>query len=158
MIDKIDRTLRTAEAWFMIFGISAMGVIMAMQVFCRLFFTAITWSEELAKYIFVWVVFIGMSYGIGKATHIRLDFFIDKLPANMIKGAEIISDVICIAVFLYLLNPAFEYLAFQITQKTATLPGIHTGYVAAAMPVSLVLCIFRFALDIIKVLRRGEPT
>ena len=157
MIDKIDRTLRTAESWFMIIGITAMGIIMALQVFCRLFFTAITWSEELAKYIFVWVVFIGMSYGIGKRTHIRLDFFVEKLPAKMVKLAEIISDVICILIFAYLFVRSIEYFQFQATQNTATLPGIHMGYVVAAVPVSMVLCIFRSILDIIKVMRKENP-
>ncbi len=155
MLHKIDKGLAAAEVWFMVIGITAMGVIMAMEVFFRLFLSALTWSEELAKYIFVWVVFIGMSYGIGKGLHIRLEILEEKLPAKAAKILSVVCDVFCIVIFAGLFQPSLEYLTFQCTQKAATIP-VHTGYVAAVMPVSLVLCIIRMALDIVKLMKGGN--
>ena len=155
MLHKIDKGLAAAEVWFMVIGITAMGVIMAMEVFFRLFLSALTWSEELAKYIFVWVVFIGMSYGIGKGLHIRLEILEEKLPVNAVKILSVVCDVLCIVIFAGLFQPSLEYLTFQCTQKAATIPA-HMGYVAAVMPVSLVLCIIRMALDIVKLMKGGN--
>ena len=137
MFQKIDKGLAAAEIWFMVIGIAVMGVIMAMEVFFRLFLSALTWSEELAKYIFVWVVFIGMSYGIGKGLHIRLELLEEKLPRKIARILSLICDVFCIAIFVSLFWPSLEYLTFQCTQKAATIP-VHMGYVAAVMPVSQV--------------------
>ena len=53
MLLKFEDALNKIEGWFMVIGIAAMGVIMTLEVFFRLFFFALTWSEELAKYIFV---------------------------------------------------------------------------------------------------------
>lgn len=155
MLHKIDKGLAAAEVWFMVIGITAMGVIMAMEVFFRLFLSALTWSEELAKYIFVWVVFIGMSYGIGKGLHIRLEILEEKLPVKAVKILSVVCDVFCIVIFAGLFQPSLEYLTFQCTQKAATIP-VHMGYVAAVMPVSLVLCIIRMALDIVKLMKGGN--
>lgn len=139
----------------MIIGIAVMGVIMAMEVFFRLFISALTWSEELAKYIFVWVVFIGMSYGIGKGLHIRLELLEEKLPPKVVKNLSVLCDSICILIFALLFQPSLEYLAFQCTQKAATIP-IHMGYVAVVIPISLVLCSVRMILDIMKLLKGGN--
>ena len=155
MLHKIDKGLAAAEVWFMVIGITAMGVIMAMEVFFRLFLSALTWSEELAKYIFVWVVFIGMSYGIGKGLHIRLEILEEKLPVKAVKILSVVCDVLCIVIFAGLFQPSLEYLTFQCTQKAATIP-VHMGYVAAVMPVSLILCIIRMALDIVKLMKGGN--
>lgn len=155
MLHKIDKGLAAAEVWFMVIGITVMGVIMAMEVFFRLFLSALTWSEELAKYIFVWVVFIGMSYGIGKGLHIRLEILEEKLPTKAVKILSVVCDVFCIVIFAGLFQPSLEYLTFQCTQKAATIP-VHMGYVAAVMPVSLVLCIIRMALDIVKLMKGGN--
>lgn len=155
MFQKIDKGLAAAEVWFMVVGIAVMGVIMAMEVFFRLFLSALTWSEELAKYIFVWVVFIGMSYGIGKGLHIRLEILEEKLPRKVTRILSVVCDVFCIVIFVSLFQPSLEYLTFQCTQKAATIP-VHMGYVAAVMPVSLVLCMVRMVLDIGKALKGGK--
>lgn len=155
MLKKIDKGLAAAEIWFMVAGIAVMGVIMAMEVFFRLFISALTWSEELAKYIFVWVVFIGMSYGIGKGLHIRLEILEEKLPKKVVRVLSIICDVLCIVMFAGLFLPSLEYLTFQCTQKAATLP-IHMGYVAIVMPISLCLCTVRMILDIVKIMKGGD--
>lgn len=155
MFQKIDKGLAAFEVWFMVVGIAVMGVIMTMEVFFRLFLSALTWSEELAKYIFVWVVFIGMSYGIGKGLHIRLEILEEKLPRKAVRILSLICDALCIAIFVSLFRPSLEYLTFQCTQKAATIP-VHMGYVAAVMPVSLVLCVIRMALDMGKLVKGGE--
>ena len=105
MLHKIDKGLAAAEVWFMVIGITAMGVIMAMEVFFRLFLSALTWSEELAKYIFVWVVFIGMSYGIGKGLHIRLEILEEKLPVKAVKKINVLIPFHFILIFAGLITP-----------------------------------------------------
>lgn len=149
MLLKFEDALNKIEGWFMIIGIAAMGVIMTLEVFFRLFFFALTWSEELAKYIFVWVVFIGMCYGIGKGLHIRMELLEEKMPPVIKKLMLIVGDIILILLFIYLLGPSWEYFVSQCSQKVATIP-IHMGYVTIVVPISFVLCLIQIALDIVK--------
>jgi len=154
MIDKVDNALCRIEEWFLIISVALMGLIMTAQIFCRLFFTALTWSEETAKYIFVWAVFVGLGYGIAKGVHIEMDFLIQKFSDKAKLILKIIVDFLCIIILIYLFMPSIDYTKFQATQNAATIP-IHMGYVAAAMPVSIILTCASLILDIIK---RGKES
>ena len=56
----------------------------------RYFFgNAIKWSEELARYIFLWQIWLGASYGVKKSKHIRIDIIFNKLSKNAAYNLEI---------------------------------------------------------------------
>lgn len=154
MLLKIESALCKVEEMFLKVGIAVMGIIMILQVVFRLFFKALTWSEELAKYLFVWVVFIGISYGVSKAIHIRLDYFYNKLFSQASRVISIVIDLLCLGLLIFFLKPSLEYLQFECTQNAATIP-IHLGYVAAAMPCSIILTSTKFILNIIKMVKTG---
>ena len=56
----------------------AMGVIAFMAVFYRfVLHDPITWSEEAARYMMVWVTFLGAGYAMGKGRHIGVTMFVE---------------------------------------------------------------------------------
>ena len=154
MIDKLDNGLRQVEKWCMVIALLAMGIIMTLEVVFRLFFGGLTWSEELAKYIFVWMVFIGMSYGIGKDIHIRLDVVTIRMPDKVKRILRIVTDVALVVMFVLLVRPSVQYYVSQTTQKTATL-GTSMGIVVVVMPISFIMCIIRLLLDCAKAVKEG---
>lgn len=154
MIEKMDNGLRQIEKWCMVIALVAMGIIMTLEVVFRLFFGGLTWSEELAKYIFVWMVFIGMSYGIGKDMHIKLDVITIRFSDKIRRILRMICDVVLVVMFIILVRPACQYFISQTTQRTATL-GTNMGIVALVMPISFILCIIRLVLDFAKAVKEG---
>jgi len=44
---------------------------------------AIPWSEELARYIMVWLAYIGASLGIKKGAHLGIDALVSALPPKL---------------------------------------------------------------------------
>ena len=71
-------TLRWLDQHFeeMLMAIFLCGVVvlMTLHVFFRYVMRApLTWSEEATRYMFIWFVFIGISYGIRNNTHIRVN-------------------------------------------------------------------------------------
>ena len=55
-------------------------VIAFAAVICRYVFnSSLTWSEELTRYMFIWVVFLGAAIGVRERTHIAVDIFADRL-------------------------------------------------------------------------------
>ena len=49
-------------------------IMMSTHVFCRYVLRhPLTWTEEATRYMFIWFVFMGVSYGIRNGTHIRVD-------------------------------------------------------------------------------------
>lgn len=62
-ISKINNTLAKIEGAVMVFWFAIVLVVMTCQVVSRYIFNApIAWSEEFARYSFVWISYIGCAY------------------------------------------------------------------------------------------------
>jgi TRAP-type C4-dicarboxylate transport system permease small subunit len=56
-------------------------VAMGWQVFTRYALGAPSdWTEEAARYLYVYVVFLGTSAGISSRSHVSIAFFVERLP------------------------------------------------------------------------------
>ena len=74
---------------------SAIGLVLSFQVIMRyVFHSSLGWSEELARYMFVWLVFIGISYGAKVMRHIKIDAFLYLFPKLMRPYIVILGDVL----------------------------------------------------------------
>ena len=83
------------EEFFMIPLIFAMSIIIFIQVVCRYVFqNSLTLSEEMARYMFVWLVYFSVSYTARREKHIRIDAAINLYPKKARPYIEILSEVI----------------------------------------------------------------
>jgi TRAP-type C4-dicarboxylate transport system permease small subunit len=55
------------------------GLVLA-QVVMRKFFEPLVWSEELARYVFIWVSFLGWTIACRKRSHVAVMFAADRAP------------------------------------------------------------------------------
>ena len=86
------------EEYFMIPLIFAMSIIIFVQVIMRYVFqSSLVWSEELSRYLFVWLVYFSVSYTARREKHIRIDAAINIYPKNVRPYIEILSEVIVLA-------------------------------------------------------------
>lgn len=70
-------------------------IVIFMQVFMRYIIgTSLGWSEELARYAFIWMIYIGISYGVKRNRHLKVDVFtlLFKEKGKLILG--IISNIL----------------------------------------------------------------
>ena len=73
-------------------------LIFTQVLFRYIFNNSLNWTEELAKYLFVWMTFIGAAGAFKDHIHIGVDFFVDLLPSRYKHWASIL-DVILITLF-----------------------------------------------------------
>jgi len=72
------------EDYSVTFLYMAMVIIIFLQVFFRFVVKAsLPWSEELARYIMAWAVFIGGSIAAKEGAHIGIDSIVTRLPKKM---------------------------------------------------------------------------
>ncbi|MBC6429108.1 MAG: TRAP transporter small permease [Cellvibrionales bacterium] len=78
------KTLRLLERYFepvaIVLLISAMTGIICAQIVLRLFGTSMPEAEEIARYLFVWAMYLSISYAIRDNRHIRITLFVNMLP------------------------------------------------------------------------------
>ena len=67
------------EEYILIALYSIIIPLLFINIIMRYFFgNAIPWAEEMARYIFLWQIWIGASYGVKKSKHIRIDIIFNK--------------------------------------------------------------------------------
>lgn len=70
---------------------------------------AIPWSEELARYIMIWMAYIGASLGIKRNAHLGIEAFVNKLPPTLTKYVKAFKVGI-----ILLFNILVVYYSYQI--------------------------------------------
>lgn len=147
------------ENFIIMVALAAMGVVLAYQVFMRYVVNRpVIWSEELARYLFVWFTYIGASYGVKRKAHIRLEFLHKQLSNKAQAIINILSNLIMIAVFLYLVPSGIDAVKYQ-HQLLSSAMGIPLSFIFIAVPIGLVLVSIRLFLDMLlefKKLKGGE--
>ncbi len=145
----LDRHIE--EVFLVIFSV-IMVVVIAMQVFMRYIMGAsLAWSEELARYSFIWLVYLGISYGVKKQRHIKVDIMLlllkdkGKIVLNII--ANIIFLGFAIFVIIYGYSIAERLLTWGQTSPALRLP---VGLVYMATPVGMGLTSIRIIQQLIK--------
>ena len=83
------------EMFICITLMSVLTIVLGIQVFMRYVMQAsLSWSEELARYMFVWLVYIGISYGAKVMRHIKIDAGLYFFPKAWRRYVVIIGDCI----------------------------------------------------------------
>ncbi|NLY36856.1 MAG: TRAP transporter small permease [Tissierellia bacterium] len=122
MKNKIIKTLNKIEDTALIVMFAAMVGIIFFQVVMRYVFNnSSSWSEELGKFLFVWLSWIGISIGHRRKEHIRITLVVDKLPPKW----KIISEALSELVLIIICGITLYYGIMMIgIQKTTPYAGI----------------------------------
>ena len=85
---------------------AAIVILTSLQVASRYIFgSSLPWTEELARYCFMWLIYVGMVLGLHRGTHASVDVLADNL-----KGVPRTMVVVCV----HLLSIAlFGVLCYQ---------------------------------------------
>lgn len=101
------------ELYLCIFLMSSMTVILFVQVVMRYVFqSSLSWSEELARYLFVWLIYLGISYGAKIRKHIKIDAALGLFPVGLRPYVVILGDLIFLCFSVYIC-----YLSYGLVQK-----------------------------------------
>lgn len=130
---------------------SIMVIVIFIQVVMRQLDNSLTWSEELARYCFIWLVYIGISYGVKKQRHIKVDVALLLLKEKGQIILTMIANVIFIVFALFVIRYGYDIANKLLTfgQKS---PALHIpmGLVYMATPVGMGLTLLRLIQNLIK--------
>ena len=150
-IQKVDKCLSMIENAVIILGLSAMFLILLAQVIMRYVFSRpLTWSEEAARFIFVYVSFIGISYAYRHKGHIRMEVVVNLFPQAVRRGLEVLINLGTIALFCYMIPFSFRFIGIQAGVK-ATATHIPMSIVYTALPLGMALSCVRLLISSLRI-------
>ncbi|GHV38131.1 hypothetical protein FACS1894187_16460 [Synergistales bacterium] len=135
----MKKLLDRFEENFLIGGLWALLIMVFIQVLLRYFFR-ITWNwiEEVARFLFLWMVWIGAGYATKCRAHLRIEAFISKVSPGARKGFGFVSDVIWIAFAAFLAWTGAQ-LTWMLLWRNQLSPvmQIPMAYAYASVPVGV---------------------
>ena len=138
-LKKIDNIVCKTEAATACIILVIIVLVGAAQIFFRYVLkSSLIWSEELMRYMFVWLSFITASIAVREHKHISVDFVTTYMPAKVNRVFYIISRILMLAYF-YFMIPAGIELCIKTAHAKSTILPITWNYVYAALPVGMVL-------------------
>lgn len=128
-----------------------MVVIMGCQVIARYVFNnSLSWSEALARYIFIWLGFISISYCVKKNSSIRVVVLLELMPKRMQRAFAYLEDVIVLAFYCFMTKAAWAYLMASINSgQTSPALGVPMWTIQCAPFIGFVLVVIRRLQNII---------
>jgi TRAP-type transport system small permease protein len=83
-----------------LFGLMlAMIFFTTLQVITRVFFTALSWSEEITCFLLVYASLVGAAVAFKRGSHIAVTFIVQRLPAGSRKALAVLVHVLGIGFF-----------------------------------------------------------
>lgn len=131
--------------------LGTMSVVIGIQVFMRYVMQAsLSWSEEMARYLFIWLAYIGISYGVKRNKHIKVEAFHLLLPKPARKYATLLSDIIFLIFSIIIIFKGFEMSSriLKLGQFSPAL-GIPMGFIYLAAPIGFFLTAVRITQKIV---------
>jgi TRAP-type C4-dicarboxylate transport system permease small subunit len=114
------------------------GVICCQVVFRYALQQPSPWTEELARYLFIWISMVGAAYGVKTQAHFGFEMLVKKLSPRMQRVGHFLVQL-CMGLLIFVLIVygirMVKLVAFQATPALQ----IPMRYVYYSLPVSGVL-------------------
>jgi TRAP-type transport system small permease protein len=133
---RLTRWYAALLSWLLVLTVAILVIPVSLQIFSR--YTALIpsyiWTEEMARFLFIWTIMIGAMIGVRESTH----FEVDLLPRLSPRGeafARLLGRLgVLVAAFVFVwAGIEFTRFAWRRTSELADLP---LWYIHVAWPVT----------------------
>ncbi len=144
--DLRDGLNRAVEGSLVVLGLT-MAIIVCTQVFFRYVLNdSLFWSEELARFLLVWLTFLGATSAYHRGVHPRIETFAAMLPPKLQKGLRIGIHLISLILFSLIIFYGIKFSYFVRLQISPAL-NLPKWIVTAVIPLSgMILCFHNVGL------------
>ncbi len=111
--EPVDLSVYRVEDWIAFGFFWVLAITVFYQFFTRYALNdSASWTEEIARYLLICMVFIGAAIGVRKNTHIQVDIFYRFMPKPMARTLSTLVDVVRVLFFGYAV-----YLTYALMTK-----------------------------------------
>jgi tripartite ATP-independent transporter DctM subunit len=140
-VGTFDRVLGVSLEYFSAALVLAEIIVLFCGVMSRyIFHTPLTWSDELASTLFLWLSMFGAVVALRRGAHMRMTAIVAKLPRETQALVEVIGVVAALAFLLLFVWPAWEYAQDEAMITTPALE-ISNLWRAIAIPLGCALMV-----------------
>ncbi len=154
-LDRLSEALcRIAARLLVLLGI-AMSAVVILQVFFRfVIYVPFPWSEELARYLMIWMGLVGSSVALRRGRHIGVNSLVERFPFPLRRAAAIAVHLTLIGFLALIAREGWRLALFNAAQKSPAMM-IPMLYPYLAIPVGAALMIVELLAGLARLLFLG---
>lgn len=109
-------------------SLAAMSLAVFGNVILRYVFNSgLTWSEEISRYFFVWLVFLGAIAALKDKMHLGVDLVVKALPKNVQKVVFVISNILVLYILWIVIDGSWKMAVLNMN-STGPATGMPLSY------------------------------
>ncbi len=143
--EALRRNVSGGLSWLLILLMAAMVLNVLWQVWTRFVLRdPSSYTEELARYLLIWLGLLGAGYGVGHRVHLSIDLLRARLPQRGRLRLEFLIEILILLFAVAVLvvgGSRLVSMTLFLGQVSAALQ-IKLGYVYLALPLSGCLIAF----------------
>lgn len=154
MVDAISGGLNRLAEWAMAFLLATMALVTGLAIAGRFLFSySLFWSDELTRFLLIWISFLGMSVGVRRGAHPGIDSLTRALSPRAAR--IVLTSAAALSLFFFAVMVAYGgVLVLRTWPQRSPSMGLRMTVPYLAVPVAGLLMLFHgFALW----LRGGTP-
>jgi len=156
LLKSIERGIDAVIRRVAFVALAGMILTITLQIIFRVFFDALVWSEEVARYLLVWTTFLGATLAYQRGRHIAVTFLVEALPKKGEIGVRLFANLAAIAFFAIVLFVGVRYMRMQSFQVSASL-RIPMPVVYTVIPISALIMLYYAVIDTIELFVEPAP-
>lgn len=143
------KAIKFVDKWFEEFFCSvflvALVSLLGAQVFTRFVLNySVSWHEEVIRYLFIWLVYLGVSLGVKRREHIRILVFLRFIPTSVHRPLYYVAESGWLLFCLYVFYLSIDMMKtmFTFRQLSASLQW-NMAYIYLIIPFAMLLTSYR---------------
>lgn len=118
---RLDRLDRVAE-WLVAALVATMVVAGVLQIVNRFVLNiSLSWSEELQRYLHIWIVFLAVPIGYRRGAHLGMNMLLERLPVLAQRGLVIVQELLWLVLAVAIAWFATRIMAVAQNQTSSSL-------------------------------------
>lgn len=146
-VKELNTLMCRAENLFNSIILVIVLVVISAQVIARYVFNhPLIWSEELSRYLYVWIAWIGCAFCVGTRSHVRVPVIFDHCPARVQNVFTVVGNLVIAGVLCYLFPYSMKYALGQNGFMASTMP-VTRLWLYLPLPIGVGLSVAQLMLD-----------
>jgi TRAP-type transport system small permease protein len=123
-------------SWLLVFSVGILVVPVTLQIVSRYtdLIPSYIWTEELARFMFIWTIMIGAMIGVRESTHFEVDVW-PTVPPRVEAFARLLGRLGILAIAIIFVSAGIEFTKFA-WRRTSELADLPLWLIHVAWPVT----------------------
>lgn len=150
-LDRVNGVLRVLEEWATAIMVAVICVVIGTGVFWRYVLRdPLSWPNELALFLFLWIVFLAASLVARDDDHFKVGFFLERRSERTQQIVNIVLNLLKLFFLIVFIYHSIAVFPRQAGRRMTAVIGIHKGWHTFSLTVGFTLMALTTLTDTLK--------